>query len=429
MVYFINKVKHLQQELEQANQDAQMKIRKMEQLIREKDDEVARQASSNRDQAKLAEQSLANFKRQVELNSSRMYDDMKKQMEKVESDLNRSKQLREKQTRELHKQLEEQQLKYEQKLAEQKLCSERELAQALHDTHAQKDQELDAARESLRSDLANIEQRYLEKQNQDAKTIIHLEEEVRSLRDELLHSNQLRKQQLLELGQLREDEKQRMLHEHDEQMSQMRSYLDEQKLEMEKAHAAEVEDVLEKTNDRLREIEKDYQVRHSKATESTNEQQQTIEQLKDELQRHMDQANVKLSQTTKKFEEEKRNLKQQLTNSTMTLQDTLEKEHGRLRQSERALSQQQQWYEEQLVSIRGQYEVKIQGLIPASIRQELEDTISSLKSQVGSLQQHAVILQEELDLVRHSAYASSHLVGGSSTTSTLIGSSLSLKTS
>ena len=42
---------------------------------------------------------------------------------------------------------------------------------------------------------------------------------MRSLRDELLHSNQLRKQQLLELGQLREDEKQRMLHEHDEQVA------------------------------------------------------------------------------------------------------------------------------------------------------------------------------------------------------------------
>ena len=41
---------------------------------------------------------------------------------------------------------------------------------------------------------------------------------MRSLREELLHSNQLRKQQLLELGQLREDEKQRMLRDHDEQV-------------------------------------------------------------------------------------------------------------------------------------------------------------------------------------------------------------------
>jgi len=44
------------------------------------------------------------------------------QMEKVESDLNRSKQLREKQTRELQKQLEEQRLNYEKKVTESILC-------------------------------------------------------------------------------------------------------------------------------------------------------------------------------------------------------------------------------------------------------------------------------------------------------------------
>ena len=49
-------------------------------LDRERDDEVNRLSSSQRDQAKLSEQSLTNFKRQVELNSSRMFDDMKKQV-------------------------------------------------------------------------------------------------------------------------------------------------------------------------------------------------------------------------------------------------------------------------------------------------------------------------------------------------------------
>ena len=53
--------------------------------------------------------------------------------------------------------------------AEQKECSERELTQALHDTHAQKAQELETARETFRNDLADIEQRYCDKRNQDAK--------------------------------------------------------------------------------------------------------------------------------------------------------------------------------------------------------------------------------------------------------------------
>ena len=53
--------------------------------------------------------------------------------------------------------------------AEQKECAERELTQALHDTHAQKAHELETARETFRNDLADIEQRYCDKRNQDAK--------------------------------------------------------------------------------------------------------------------------------------------------------------------------------------------------------------------------------------------------------------------
>lgn len=38
----------------------------------------------------------------------------------------------------------------------------------------------------------------------------------------------------------------------------------------------------------------------------------------------------------------------------------------------------------QMVRIRQEYEMKIKGLMPAELRQELEDTITSLKSQVSS---------------------------------------------
>ena len=43
------------------------------------------------------------------------------------------------------------------------------MTQALHDTRAQKGHELETARESFRNDLADIEQRYCDKRNQDAK--------------------------------------------------------------------------------------------------------------------------------------------------------------------------------------------------------------------------------------------------------------------
>nr|XP_055132694.1 LOW QUALITY PROTEIN: COP9 signalosome complex subunit 3-like [Symphalangus syndactylus] len=49
-----------------------------------------------------------------------------------------------------------------------------------------------------------------------------------------------------------------------------------------------------------------------------------------------------------------------------------------------------------IIDIRREYETKLKGLMPASLRQELEDTISSLKSQINFLQKKVSILQEKL---------------------------------
>lgn len=51
-----------------------------------------------------------------------------------------------------------------------------------------------------------------------------------------------------------------------------------------------------------------------------------------------------------------------------------------------------------MTHVRIEMEEKMRGLMTSELKQELEDTIASLKSQVTSLQQRAVMLQEELDL-------------------------------
>ena len=50
------------------------------------------------------------------------------------------------------------------------------------------------------------------------QSIAELESQLSELREQLVHSNQLRKQQLVELGLLREEEKQKMQHEHESQV-------------------------------------------------------------------------------------------------------------------------------------------------------------------------------------------------------------------
>ncbi|KAK4811944.1 hypothetical protein QYF61_021175 [Mycteria americana] len=51
----------------------------------------------------------------------------------------------------------------------------------------------------------------------------------------------------------------------------------------------------------------------------------------------------------------------------------------------------------EMTHIRQEYETTLKGLMPASLRQELEDTIVSLKSQVNILQKRVSVLQEELN--------------------------------
>ena len=53
------------------------------------------------------------------------------------------------------------------------------------------------------------------------------------------------------------------------QVSKLRSELEQQRLDMEKQHSTEMEEMLEKTNARLKEIEKEYGQRSNKASEVT----------------------------------------------------------------------------------------------------------------------------------------------------------------
>nr|KAF6415303.1 centrosomal protein 112 [Molossus molossus] len=78
------------------------------------------------------------------------------------------------------------------------------------------------------------------------------------------------------------------------------------------------------------------------------------------------------------------------------LHSELENRANQVRCAEKKLQHKELEAQEQITYIRQEYETKFKGLMPVSLRQELEDTISSLKSQVNFLQKRASILQEEL---------------------------------
>ncbi|XP_039598828.1 centrosomal protein of 112 kDa-like [Polypterus senegalus] len=78
-------------------------------------------------------------------------------------------------------------------------------------------------------------------------------------------------------------------------------------------------------------------------------------------------------------------------------QEKIENLHSDLRSMEKRLQCMELETREQITQIQQECETKIRGLMPAEIRKELEDTITSLKSQVNFLQKRALVLQQELD--------------------------------
>ncbi|TNN66192.1 Centrosomal protein [Liparis tanakae] len=84
----------------------------------------------------------------------------------------------------------------------------------------------------------------------------------------------------------------------------------------------------------------------------------------------------------------------------MALREKVEILQRQLHSSEKKLLGKELETEEKVTGVRQQYEEKIKGLMPAELRQELEDTITSLKAQVNFLQKRASVLQEDLDACR-----------------------------
>uniref|UniRef100_A0A4X1SUD9 DUF4485 domain-containing protein n=1 Tax=Sus scrofa TaxID=9823 RepID=A0A4X1SUD9_PIG len=397
------KVHDLQSELDKEKEDTQKKIHKFEEALKEKEEQLTRVTEVQRLQAQQADAALEEFKRQVELNSEKVYAEMKEQMEKVEADLTRSKSLREKQSKEFLWQLEDVKQQYEQQIVELKLEHEQEKTHLLQQHNAEKDslvrdheREIGNLEKQLRAANMEHENQIQEFKKRDSQVIADMEAQVHKLREELINVNSQRKQQLVELGLLREEEKQRAARDHETTVNKLKAESEKMKMELKKTHAAETEMTLEKANSRLKQIEKEYTQKLAKSSQIIAELQTTISSLKEENSRQQLAAERRLQDVIQKFEDEKKQLIRDNDRAIKALQDEVENRSNQVRCIEKKLQHKELESQDQITYIRQEYETKLKGLMPASLRQELEDTISSLKSQVSFLQKRASILQEEL---------------------------------
>ncbi|ELR53850.1 Coiled-coil domain-containing protein 46, partial [Bos mutus] len=394
---FEKKIHDLQSELDKEKEDAQKKIHKFEEALKEKEEQLTRVSEGQRLQAQQADAALEEFKRQVELNSEKVYAEMKEQMEKVEADLTRSKSLREKQSKEFLWQLDDVKQRYEQQIVELKLEHEQEKTHLLQQHKAEKEslvrdheREVGNLENKLRAANMEHENQIQEFKKRDSQVIADMEAQVHKLREELVSVNSQRKQQLVELGLLREEEKQRAARDHEAAVSKLKAESEKMRLELKKTHAAETELTLEKANSRLKQIEKEYTQKLAKSSQvrtlNKTEQNQSKQERNLSIKGHEAKAPSR----------GERHVCRTRSVAVQALQEELENRSKQVRSIEKKLQHKELESQEQITYIRQEYETKFKGLMPASLRQELEDTISSLKSQVNFLQKRASVLQDEL---------------------------------
>uniref|UniRef100_A0A8C7PV42 Centrosomal protein 112 n=1 Tax=Oncorhynchus mykiss TaxID=8022 RepID=A0A8C7PV42_ONCMY len=103
----------------------------------------------------------------------------------------------------------------------------------------QRQREVGTMEREARAALHQHQHQTQEWRQHDAQVISDLEEQVSSLRDELQQAHSQRKQQLLELGVLREEERQRAAQDQEASLGRLRAEMDHIRLELETSHKAE----------------------------------------------------------------------------------------------------------------------------------------------------------------------------------------------
>ncbi|XP_034047132.1 centrosomal protein of 112 kDa-like isoform X1 [Thalassophryne amazonica] len=389
------KVLAIRSEAEKERAEAKKKIAKLEEAFRETESLLNLDRENHRQQIQQAEIALK-LKKQVELDSEKTCADMKVQMQKIKKDLICSQSFRENLVKDFSQQLNTVRQQYEQQMAEQRMQYEQERTQLQQKHSAEKD----SLEREARTALQQHQQHTQEWRKRDAQRFSDLEAQLSSLREELQAAHVQRKEQLAEMTLLREEEKQRAALDKEASLDRLRTDMECIRSEAERKHQQDKDAVLEKTNNRWKQIEKDYREKLAKSAQLIAELQMSACSSKEEVNHLQQTLKKKLEEANNQWDQERRRITHNADQANEVLQKKAENLQRQLQSSEKKLRNKELETEEQVTAVRQEYEDKIKGLIPAELRQQLEDTISSLKTQVHFHQKRASMLQEDLDACR-----------------------------
>ncbi|XP_028310902.1 centrosomal protein of 112 kDa isoform X2 [Gouania willdenowi] len=401
------KVQVAHSEAENEKSELKRKIAKLEDTLREMENQLDRMRESQRQHIQQADLALGKLKKQVELSTERAYTDMKLQMEEVEKDLIRSKSLREKQAKEFSQQLDHLRQKYDQQMAEQRTQHEQEKTRLQQQHSAEKDslvqehqQEVSSLERRARVALQQHQQHTQEWKKRDAQTIADLESQWSTLNKEFQQTRKQHKQQLTEMASLLEEEKQKAILDKEASLERLRSDMERIRSDSERSHQQDKDAVYEKTNSKLNHMEKEYSQKLAKSAQLIAELQTSVFDSKEEIVRLQQAMEKQLKEVNTRWDKERRTDALRAAQANKALQEKVESLQRELHSSEKKRISKELESEEKVIVLHQEYQEQIKGLMPADVTQDLEDTITSLKAQVDFLEKRASVLQEELDACR-----------------------------
>ncbi|KAM9345789.1 LOW QUALITY PROTEIN: centrosomal protein of 112 kDa [Symphorus nematophorus] len=406
------KISAIHSEAEKERTEAKRKIDKLEDAHREMESQLDRARESQRQQIQQADMALEQFKKQVELSSEKVYADTKLQASFIKlfvgftlKDGIRTKHrkvalsvcwLMKSLFACLSNQMAEQRMQHEQertRLQQQHSAEKDSLVQ-------ERQREVSSLERQARAALQQHQQHTQEWRKRDAQTISDLEDQLSSLSEELHSAHAQHKQQLAEMALLREEEKQKAFLDKEASLDRLRSEMERIRSDLERSHQQEKDAAQEKTKSRLKQIEKEYSQKLAKSAQLIAELQTSVCDSKEEAVRLQQAMEKQLEEVNARWDEERRTMTHHADQTNKALQEKVKSLQRQLHCLEKKLLSKELETEEKVTVVRQEYEEKIKGLIPAELRQELEDTITSLKVQVDFLQKRASLLQEDLDACR-----------------------------
>nr|CAB3229848.1 centrosomal protein of 112 kDa-like [Phallusia mammillata] len=397
----------LKSEWDQDKSQANRTIKSLEVVIKEKDEQIVRMTVAQKQSGLQAEQAIESYKKQVNEAQEKVYNDMRGQLEKMGADLEQSKLTRDKLQDEFRKQIEELKERHNEELTETRVMYEHEKGILSQRSNSERDhivreyeKQLSSSEVRLREALEEQEKIAEERRVQHQEVVSGLEQQIRDLREELVSANALRRQQLVELGLLREEERQKAARDNDMAVARLEAEIDRQRMEMHQQHAAELERQTQKAKSRLDQMEEDYRQQLDRAQDRISDAQRKENDARDRLVGMQKEVEDLIVQNSAKLEDEQNKIRAQMGAAIMNSQTELENEREKCHQIQREMQTLEYELKDQITRVKMQYEERMKGLLPKSLKDDLEETISCLKSQVKSLQQRTEILQDEVEAER-----------------------------